>query len=301
MTPSQAVLGLLAETSIHAGAGQSVGAIDLPIMREAHSDWPCIYGSAMKGALRARAEDHQMRNVDSIFGPDTKNASDFAGALTVCDARLLLLPVRSLTGHFKWVTCPDLLRRFRDDFERFGIPSTKFAVPDPQTNRVLLPKASQNSTTLFLEEFRLMVDVEPMADLLDALAPLIPDPTGRDLLQRQLALVDNDLFSYLARYALPVAAHVRIDNETKTVAPGALWYEESLPAETLLYVGLTAWPSRNAKAPKASADLLADLQQGLFDKGPYLQVGGNETVGMGWCRVGWMNAAKPPERRATHA
>ena len=103
MTQVTALLGLLAETSIHAGAGQSVGAIDLPIMREAHSDWPCIHGSAVKGALRARAEDRALDNVHLIFGPDTNNASDHAGALTVGDARLVLLPVRSLTGHFQWV------------------------------------------------------------------------------------------------------------------------------------------------------------------------------------------------------
>ncbi len=301
MTQSKAVLGLLAETSIHAGAGQSVGAIDLPIMREAHNDWPCVYGSAMKGALRARAEDRGMKNVHSIFGPDTKNASDFAGALTVGDARLLLLPVRSLTGHFKWVTCPALLRRFRGDLERLGIHATAFTIPDPRSNVVLLPTAAQNSTTLFLEEFRLSVDDEPMTDLLDALAPLIPDTKARDLLKRQLAIVDDDLFSYLARYALPVAAHVSIDNKTKTVAPGALWYEESLPADTLLYVGLTAWASRNVKAPQASTDLLDSLKTGLFDKAPYLQVGGNETVGMGWCRVGWMNAASAPEQGAKNA
>ncbi len=45
-----ALLGLIAETSMHAGAGKSVGVIDLPIMREAHTGWPCVYGSAVKGS-----------------------------------------------------------------------------------------------------------------------------------------------------------------------------------------------------------------------------------------------------------
>lgn len=56
MTQSTAILGLLAQTSIHAGAGASVGAVDLPIQREGHNGWPCVFGSAMKGALRAKAE-----------------------------------------------------------------------------------------------------------------------------------------------------------------------------------------------------------------------------------------------------
>jgi len=110
MTTKNAIIGLWAETSLHAGAGGSVEGIDLPIQREAHSDWPCVFGTSVKGALRAKAEDKLGKDNASIryvFGPDSgENASEHAGALLVSDARLLLLPVRSLTSHFKWVTCP---------------------------------------------------------------------------------------------------------------------------------------------------------------------------------------------------
>lgn len=134
--PANTLLGLLAETSIHAGAGHSVGAIDLPIQREAHTDWPCVFGSAVKGALRTLAEDRMCgEQIDdsgivkkerrevlyAIFGPDTSKASEHAGALIVGDARLVLLPVRSLTTHFKWVTCPALLDRLRRDADRLGV------------------------------------------------------------------------------------------------------------------------------------------------------------------------------------
>lgn len=134
---ASAILGLLAETSIHAGAGQSVGAIDLPIQREAHTDWPCVFGSAVKGALRTLAEDTFCveaadpqtakskricrEELYAVFGPETGNASDHAGSLMVSDARLALLPVRSLTTHFKWVTCPAVLGRLARDAKRLGI------------------------------------------------------------------------------------------------------------------------------------------------------------------------------------
>ncbi|MBN2887102.1 MAG: type III-B CRISPR module RAMP protein Cmr4, partial [Chromatiaceae bacterium] len=91
-----ALLGLLAETAIHAGAGQNAGVIDLPIQREAHTAWPVVFGSAVKGALRALAEERQAPWLKAVFGPETNNASEHAGALLVGDARLLLLPVRSL-------------------------------------------------------------------------------------------------------------------------------------------------------------------------------------------------------------
>ena len=118
-----ALLGLLAETSIHAGAGQMAGVIDLPIQREAHTAWPVVYGSAVKGAMRTLAEEQKAPWLTAVFGPETSNASEHAGALLVGDARLLLLPVRSLTSHFKWVTCPALLRRLRADLERLGLPA----------------------------------------------------------------------------------------------------------------------------------------------------------------------------------
>jgi len=103
--------------------------------------------------------------------------------------------------------------------------------------------------------------------------------------------VEDDLFGYLARYAVPVTPHVCIDNTKKTVKKGALWYEESLPSDTLLYVGLTSWGSRDPKQPKPSDKILEGVEQGLFDGAPYLQIGGNETVGMGWCKVGWLKSS----------
>ena len=115
MVNCSAMMGLVAETQIHAGSGESNGVVDLPIMREKASGWPCIFGSAVKGALRARAEIVTAYNiglVEQIFGSASTTGSEFAGALLVSDAQLALLPVRSLTGHYRWVTCPEMLRSF---------------------------------------------------------------------------------------------------------------------------------------------------------------------------------------------
>ena len=43
-----AILGLLAETSIHAGTGRGMGVVDLPVAREAATDYPVIVGSRLK-------------------------------------------------------------------------------------------------------------------------------------------------------------------------------------------------------------------------------------------------------------
>ena len=111
--------GMLAETPIHPGAGQSSGFVDLPVAREAATDYPVIVGSSMKGALLSAARDRIQRkevkdfDIEFVFGEH-----DNAGALLVSDARLLLLPIRSLTSHFMWVTCPHLIERYvREHFD----------------------------------------------------------------------------------------------------------------------------------------------------------------------------------------
>jgi len=284
-TNTTALLGLLAETSIHAGADQMAGTIDLPIQREAHTDWPVIYGSAVKGALRTLAEDQKQPWVLEVFGPDTKNASDNAGALLVGDARLLLLPVRSLTSHFKWVTCPALLRRFQADLERLNLPVSFSAADIPPVSSLEdAPIPQGDDSSLFLEEFRCQTRKIDLSVVISALTLLMERSDAEAALQKQLVVVHDDLFRHLARYATPVNAHICLDNDTKTVKSGALWYEESLPPDTVLYVCLVGQKTRVKNGTKSAADVLKHITQDLFNR-PYLQLGGNETVGMGWCKV----------------
>ena len=277
------LIGLYAETPIHAGTGKSVGVIDLPIMREAHTGWPCVYGSAMKGALRAHAVREGNAHVTEIFGPDRLNAADHAGSLLVGDARLLLLPIRSLTSHFKWVACPALLRRAAADARRMGCPLPELAEPPRLTEaQAAMPRSGDQP--LYLEEFRFEPTTVELGDTVKALSAFMSgDAEFTERLQEQLVLVSDDMFAHLAQYGTPVTPHIAIDNRTKTVTNGALWYEEVLPADTVLYLPLAAQPSRGKSGMDAGAVMQATLD--MFGSKPWLQVGGNETVGMGWCRV----------------
>jgi CRISPR-associated protein Cmr4 len=97
-------------------------------------------------------------------------------------------------------------------------------------------------------------------------------------------IVNDDIFSQLSRYATPVNAHIKMkDDSSKTVQDGGLWYEETLPPDTLLYVGVVA--QRERKAQGVSADQIQASFNELFKTRRYLQLGGNETLGMGWCKV----------------
>lgn len=299
MQQANTILGLLAQTSIHAGTGSNTGVIDLPIQREGHNGWPCVFGSSMKGALRTRAESQYPKDkngkshpsVQFVFGPDTNNASDHAGAIMVSDARLLLLPIRSLTSQFKWVTCPDALKRYQRDAERFGMKATKIEV-SVEGNNAVVPQHTKDGA-LFLEEYRFDAKTQNLDTLITSLANLMQRDDAVTALQQQLVIVSDDMFAHLCQHATPVNAHIAIDSDTKTVRGGALWYEETLPPETLLYVGLSAVQARMPKKDKQDnsetlpmpADAILQAVTGLFIDKPWLQVGGNETVGMGWCAV----------------
>ena len=283
MTTKNALIGLWAETSLHAGAGSAVDGIDLPIQREAHSHWPCIFGSSVKGALRAKAEaklGKDNASITYVFGPDSGDkASEHAGALLISDARLLLLPVRSLTSHFKWVTCPAIMQRLQRDASRLGIVQD-FTVPNIEASEEIITATAQDSD-VFLEEYRFHPQTQELTAFIQILHAI--SNIDIDALNKQLVIVSNDQFAYLAKYATPVTPHIAIDNEKKVVKSGALWYEETLPAETVLYIALSAQPSRGDAMPAEA--ILKSITEDLFAGSPYLQIGGNETVGMGWCKV----------------
>src|SRR5229473_7214760 len=96
--------------------------------------------------------------VDIIFGP--KDGSEHAGALIAGDARVLLFPVRSLSGVFAYTTCYDVLGRFKRDRERSGntlpwqVPTPVSSDP-PKPPVALVTSDSQVSAsgTIVLEEF----------------------------------------------------------------------------------------------------------------------------------------------------
>ncbi|MEN8215701.1 MAG: type III-B CRISPR module RAMP protein Cmr4 [Pseudomonadota bacterium] len=277
MSQANAILGLLTETSLHAGIGQTLDVIDLPIQREAHTNWPFVYASSVKGSMRSLAEEKwdDKELIKKIFGPEMNHGTSNrqAGALAIGDARLLLLPVRSLTSHFKWVTSPDLLRRFLADCRRLDL-AKNFKIPETIAKEEgLVSNEHDIDFGLFLEEFPLKLKTDEQLDtVITTIASLMGREDAERALKRQLVMVNDDIFSHLSRYATAVNAHIKI-GDTRTVQKGALWYEETLPPDTLLYVPLVA----------QAVNVIEQIQN-LFEH-PYLQLGGHETVGMGWCKI----------------
>lgn len=313
MITETTMLYLYVETPLHAGVGSGLSSIDLPIQRERTTQYPMIQGSGIKGKLRATAEDAVGKNgitkddVDILFGPDsnrpgrgaTPDSNDYAGALIAGDARILLFPVRSLNGVFAYTTSCDVLNRFKRDFERADKKAfNDVALPQPPApgDALVTPKSAvkpENENVLVLEEFSYVTEesevVGKIADWLSKNA--LPTSNGSsywaEKLKNSLVILSDDDFRDFALYATEVITRVRIKRETKTVERGALWTEEHLPTDTLLYVPMYAANARKAGFHGMKAQEVLQKAKEITDQNPYIQLGGDETVGRGLVQVRW--------------
>lgn len=262
---SSRILGIFAETSIHVGAGQMIGVIDLPVAREVATQYPFIPGSSLKGSLREKVEHQSQEKANRYFG-----SAESAAGIGVSDGRLLLLPIRSLSEHYRWVTCPYLLERFARDLQLMGkrVELPPFDIEDEQVWVI------EGDQQLILEEFvfKAIHKERELTKLAEIIGGLIAHQRLRERLRQSLVVVSDADFSIFAQRGLYIYARNVLDDETKQSKN--LWYEEALPADTLLYTILF---SRNSEQDQYLAQLIKEIEDE-----PYLQVGGNETIGQGW-------------------
>ncbi|MGC8667883.1 MAG: type III-B CRISPR module RAMP protein Cmr4 [Chthonomonadales bacterium] len=268
---------LHAITPVHSGTGQAASVIDLPVAREKATGWPIIPASSFKGVLRdVWTSNGNGSQVDVAFG--TQNQ---AGALCFGDLRVLCLPVRSFFGTFAYVTCPLALHRFKRDADALGAPVALKEIPAVDGTKIVVTQGTQlrdpdGKNQVFLED----LDLEAR-DGADAVAgelarQVFDNEEDGKTFKARFAIVSDEVFSFLCDAALEVVARVRLNDDTKTVESGGLWYEEAVPAETVF-----AGPVVLAGHAKdnGSGDLLAQLKGGL------IQIGGDASVGRGLCRM----------------
>jgi CRISPR-associated protein Cmr4 len=280
---------------LHAGTGQGIGIIDLPIAREKATGIPYLPGSSIKGSVRdlCDSSDHVKNNaLVSVFGPNTVNASDHAGSAQFGDARLVLLPVRSLAGTFAWVTSPYLLERCTRDASAAGLIAPEIPNFDPDKCLITSDSVLKVGTTgkVILEDLDLKFDAENAltADWAKCLALELfqAETTLQDMLKKRFCIVSNDTLSFLLETATEITARIRLDDDTKTVVQGGLWYEESLPTESVL-ISLVRLEDSRADTEKYGSQQLASAALTMIDKAIQkpVQLGGKATVGRGLCKL----------------
>jgi CRISPR-associated protein Cmr4 len=97
-------------------------------------------------------------------------------------------------------------------------------------------------------------------------------------------VLHDAVFDFLAETATEVTTRIRLQENTRTVAKGALWYEENLPAESVLWGIIAVDRSWRTNVKKTGTELL-----NLLPKEERLQIGSNATVGRG--QVRWLLSA----------
>jgi CRISPR-associated protein Cmr4 len=300
------LLFLYTETPLHVGSGSSLGTVDLPIQRERHTNLPMVQGSGIKGKLRSAFEpDGKETNISkAIFGPQ-KDGSEHAGALSVGDARILLFPVRALAGVFAWVTCPLVINRLARDLQMAG-KTTPWNLLDLKVSeqQAYIPNNStvKIGTDVVLEEFSFTVQSsnQKVQEFVDWLSKNVL-PSGaeyqfwRDKIKEDLVVISDEAFKDFCQFSTDVVSRTKLDPATKTVAQGALWTEENLPSDALLYTPLFACnPRMESNKPKKkdksgadsdkdvdATEVLSLVSAHLQNVHSRLQLGGNETVGRG--------------------
>jgi CRISPR-associated protein Cmr4 len=245
-TMIEKIYWLYAISPLHVGAGRGVGYIDLPIVRERVTNWPYVPGSAIKGVIADKwrstnAAGKNSQAIDAAFGRASRDNSDpvdaNAGSLVFSDASIVCLPVRSFYGTFAWVTSPLALRRLR--LGRIPIPL------EPDMNEILTltgncisVNKTANDKKVYLED----IDLSSAEN--NAALKVWGDHLARNVFERneewakifksRFCMVNNDIFTFLCETGTDVSARIRINDDKKTVADRALWYEESLPIDTIL-------------------------------------------------------------------
>ncbi len=274
------MMWLHALSPVHVGAGDSVDVIDLPVIREKVTNWPFLPASSIKGVLRDTCGQNGKGDLFwKAFGPETDKAEENAGNLWFADAHLLCFPVRSLVGTFAWVTCPLALRRLARDAKAAGLKPLPGAGTAPTAGGILLASGADQLTEAgktYLEDLDLTARTEVKLDpLAKAIAQAVfDDPDWQEEFQARFGLISDDLFTFLTEIGTDVSAHIRIQEETKSVQGGALWYEESVPAEAIFTMPLVSAP-RWENGDEALRDLIAPAVASP------LQIGGKASVGRG--------------------
>lgn len=285
-------------TPTHPGSGTELSYVDMPIQREIHTGFPKIEAATLKGCIRNEtAERHkeEKKKISQIFGaPDS---GDFASAVSFSDARLLFFPVKSVVGVFAWITCPLALERFVDECRLTGSkvdfpPICKpgegaVSVADENACRLIQKINGQNK--IMLEDYTFFAapdsDFEKMVGMIQNYLP--DNRLLKNSFAERTVLLSDDDFTDFVRHSTEVNARIRVDAETGTAADNALFTEEMLPSDCILYSLIffsgTYLPQKNREQDheqRMPASEVKDEFKRLFDSDLF-QIGADSTLGKG--------------------
>lgn len=280
---------------MHVGSGSDLGIVDMPIQREGHSGFPKIEASSLKGSMREAFEMKGRTDLDTLlktymsFGYDDTNTpsavqeafkekkdKEFAGALGFSDARILLFPIKSAKGIFAWATSPMVLDKFMKDLE---ISENKQNFTINKNTITNDSKINIDNNSVILEEYQIDIKKD---DNTQQIANFLASELSNNEIKEKFIILSDDDFKDFVTLSTEVITRTKIDNATGTVKDGALFTEEYLPSETVMY-SLALASSIMANITQIQ-DLNSeqDVMNFFTSTVPaVMQIGGNATIGKG--------------------
>jgi CRISPR-associated protein Cmr4 len=246
---------------LHTGGTTQEGNL-VGIARESHTNLPYLPSSTIRGKIRSTVTNQDQKF--KLFGNELgeKNVELKQGEIWIGDGSILWIPVPSLSHGVIWITSPLLLRRYAN------LTAKNLTIPDEYScnfnsnSMVYLKDARFNSSEL--KEFKNPQD-------------FIPDSNETKTINKVLVLPDNHC-STLIQMSLWRQVKIKLD-QSKCV-DGGFRYEEAIPPDTLMYFPWGTTSQANGSSEKSFTDF-----QSIIKTNEVLQIGGQESLGRGFCKV----------------
>lgn len=298
MYKEQRIMFIWAETPVHVGSGSSVELIDLPIQREVFTELPVIHGQSLKGAIREHLyhlvkdkNSKEKKIFEQVFSSED---NDFAGAISISQARVLAFPVASLKGVYVYATCPLVLNLLSRDLQKIdsALSSKLSEVPTPNFDEAYTTDSESvvvNSQVILSQFCLKATEKDEVKYIAKNLSEIIfgEDPTlsfWKGLFSKNLVLLNDTTFKHLTKIKTELVYRTKINYDKGVVEKGALWTEEFLPAETVLWCNIFASDPLNKfeEGLSTAKDVANYLQEQKIN---YITLGGDQSVGKGFVRL----------------
>lgn len=278
---------------VHCGGEGDLGNI-LEIAREAHTNFPYIPGSSLRGSLRNELTLLDSGSADTLFGRELQsNGQMGVHQVWFGDARLLWVPMRTLaltqggTQVFSWVSCHSLLRDHAL-LSRQPVPSFPDHPVGTKPDHYVVADAKVQVRSLPGSQ-----DLSLGGEWPEVLKGAVQSTWASN----RIILPDAE-FEILMEHSL----WTQIRNKIQDSAEGAnqsgsaevFWTDVCIPRDTIFYFGWGYSPLTPQTDLSQEHAQLMEVIHGLF------QVGGQANVGRGWVQ-GWVsNNTVPASRKIQH-
>lgn len=271
------IIETLAPLHVGATAGEETGNLNL-IFRDQFTQTGIIPGSSLRGRFRAdmRSQNGQNKQVAKWYGHEAVAGQEDGGtteALVKFEyASLVWLPVFCPGQPIVWVSCPSLLKRYKQ-ITKIDAELPKSYTADPGLQARVIPGTTEK--ILFFNLGFMGIEHH------QSLADWIPKEADKEanVEAKQLVVVDDNDIAMLHEMALYRQSRIKMLDNMKKVdtQTGAFFNVEALPVGSILVFPVASkepgWEPFGERQPSQPS-----YSQELY-------FGGLESIGFGRCKV----------------